>query len=83
MFTLIATQIATFELGFSFSDGEDLWVYILFVWRYILLIFVGWDMWKVTRDEPTDPLLTGKVSEDRIDPDKMFHCILCEHLVMK
>ena len=47
------------------------------------MIFVVWDVWKVTGNEPIDPLIGGKLREEQVDDRKVYMCILCDHLVMR
>ena len=43
--------------------------------------FVAYDVWRVTSSPPTDPLLTGTLCSEGIEPEGLHFCILCEGLV--
>ena len=57
-----------FELLNQLSYRDGLLISILLIWRYVLIIFLLIDVWKVTANEPTDPILTQSIPEDHVDP---------------
>jgi hypothetical protein len=83
LFLVVAAQVAVFELEFGFGELDSVLVWVLLLWRYMLMMFVVYDVWEVTKAEPTDPLLTGALQPEGVDPDQLLFCILCDGLVSK
>ena len=82
LFTIVVVSAITFESSTSF-DGSNLLVDVILLWRYILMVFVVYDVWVVAANEPTDPVLAGEVHLEEVNADKVLFCILCDHLVSK
>lgn len=67
LFFTILIHFLAFELLNQLSYRDGLLISILLIWRYILIIFLVIDVWKVTANEPTDPILLETIPEDHID----------------
>jgi len=83
LFFIVFVHFIAFELLNQLSYRDGLLISILLIWRYILIIFLVIDVWKVTANEPTDPVLTDNIHEDQVDPEKLLFCVPCNHLVFK
>lgn len=68
LFFIVLVHFLAFELLNQLSYRDGLLLSALLLWRYILVIFLVADVWKVTGNEPTDPVLAGTVPEDHVDP---------------
>lgn len=78
-----AAQIIVFELCFSFERSLSVLSLAGLIWRYTLLALLLYEVWQVTSNEPTDPVLSGTLSPEEVEPEQMLYCVLCDQLVLK
>lgn len=56
---------------------------ILETWRYILILFLVYEVLMVTNSDTRDPLLQVPESEEDYDANDLVYCMLCNAIVLK